>query len=50
MTTLKQALEKKLGKKEIANLIASYDMMGGIAVITIPPELVKKEKLTLFHF
>ena len=45
MTTLKQALRKKLSKKEIDMLIASYDIIGSIAIIEIPSGLAKKEKL-----
>lgn len=44
MVTLKQALEKKLTKKEMKNLVSSYDIVGSIAIIEIPSELKKKEK------
>ncbi len=42
---LKQALKGKLNKKELSLLVTSYDMIGDIAVIDIPLELEKKEKL-----
>lgn len=45
MTTLKEKLKGKLNKKEIASLITSFDMIGDIAVIQIPKELEKKEKI-----
>ena len=45
MVTLKQALEKKLTKKELENVVTSYDIIGSIAVIEIPPALKKKEKI-----
>ncbi len=45
MATLKQALAKKLTKKELEKLISSYDILGSIAIIEIPLELAKKEKL-----
>ncbi len=45
MTTLREKLKGKLNKKEIASLITSFDMIGDIAVIQIPKELEKKEKL-----
>jgi len=44
-TTLKQALKNKLTKKELENLVTSYDIIGDIAIIEIPYELEKKEKL-----
>lgn len=44
-TTLKEALKKKLTKKELENLVTSFDVVGDIAVIEIPKELEKKEKL-----
>jgi len=44
-TTLKEALKKKLTKKEREILVTSFDMVGDIAVIEIPDELQKKEKL-----
>ncbi|MBW2996116.1 class I SAM-dependent methyltransferase family protein [Candidatus Woesearchaeota archaeon] len=42
---LKQALKGKLNKKELAALVGSYDVVGDIAIIEIPAELEKKEKL-----
>ena len=42
---LKEALGKKLNKKEIALLPRSYDIIGSIAILDIPNELKKKEKL-----
>ncbi|MBR9691720.1 methyltransferase domain-containing protein [Candidatus Woesearchaeota archaeon] len=45
MTNLKQALKKKLTKKEIDILVRSYDVVGDIAIIEIPAELEKKEKI-----
>ena len=45
MATLKQILAGKLTKKELEKMISSYDIMGSTAIIEIPPELVKKEKM-----
>lgn len=45
MVTLKQALKQKLTKKELEKLVASYDVLGSVAIIEIPPGLTKKEKL-----
>jgi len=45
MTTLKQALKNKLTKKELELMPSSFDVVGSIAVIEIPPELKKKEKV-----
>jgi len=45
MATLKEALRKKLTKKELSLLKASYDVVGDIAIIEIPQGLGKKEKL-----
>ncbi len=45
MTTLKQALKGKLSKKELAYAQSSFDVVGDIAIIEIPPELVKKQKV-----
>ncbi len=42
---LKQALEKKLTKKELSLLVRSFDAVGDIAIIEIPDKLEKKEKL-----
>ena len=45
MTTLKEALKKKLTKKELEKLISSYDVLGSIAIIEVPPELAKKKRI-----
>lgn len=45
MVTLRGVLSKKLGKNELSSLITSYDVVGSIAIIEIPDELRKKEKL-----
>ncbi|MAG08603.1 SAM-dependent methyltransferase [Candidatus Woesearchaeota archaeon] len=45
MTRLKQALKGKLTAKEFSYLRASFDVIGDIAIIEIPDELIKKEKL-----
>ncbi len=45
MTTLKEVLAKKLTKQELAIVKTSFDMLGSLAIIEIPRELVKKEKL-----
>ncbi|MBI4440242.1 class I SAM-dependent methyltransferase family protein [Candidatus Woesearchaeota archaeon] len=42
---LRQSLEGKLTKKEIRHLRTSYDIIGSIAIMEIPPELKKKEKV-----
>ncbi|MFO8016611.1 MAG: class I SAM-dependent methyltransferase family protein [Candidatus Woesearchaeota archaeon] len=42
---LKEALKGKLTPKEFDLLKGSYDTLGSIAIIEIPPELEKKEKL-----
>ena len=42
---LKQALKKKLTKKELDLVRASFDVVGSIAIIEIPDELVKKQKI-----
>jgi tRNA (guanine37-N1)-methyltransferase len=44
-TTLKEALKNKLTKKEREFLVTSYDVIGDIAIIEIPDELLKKEKI-----
>jgi tRNA (guanine37-N1)-methyltransferase len=44
-TTLKQALKGKITKNELENLVTSYDIVGDIAIIEIPVELEKKEKI-----
>lgn len=45
MTSLKQVLKGKLNKEERGYLVTSYDMIGDIAVIQMPKELEKKERL-----
>ncbi len=42
---LKDALQGKLSKKEFAALRASFDTLGDIAIIEIPKELEKKQKI-----
>lgn len=42
---LKEALEGKLSKEEMHYLRTSFDSIGNIAVIEVPPELEKKERL-----
>src|SRR3989338_2343443 len=42
---LKQLLGSKLTKKELRHLRTSYDVIGSIAIIEIPKELKKKEKI-----
>ncbi len=42
---LKEALKDKLTKKELQYLKTSFDIVGNIAILEIPPELVKKEKI-----
>lgn len=41
---LKDRLEDVLNEEERADLVRSYDMVGDIAIIEIPPSLKKKEK------
>ncbi len=43
--SLKEALKGKLNKKEREHLVASFDVLGNIAIIEIRPELEKKEKI-----
>jgi tRNA (guanine37-N1)-methyltransferase len=45
MTTLKDALKNKFSEKELSFLKKSYDIIGDIAILEIPDELKKKEKL-----
>lgn len=50
---LKEALAKKLTKKELGVLHRSFDVIGDIAIVDIPKELKKKEKMianTLLNF
>ncbi len=42
---LREKLRKKLTKKELSSLRASFDVVGDIALVEIPFELKKKEKL-----
>ncbi|MDD5023126.1 MAG: class I SAM-dependent methyltransferase family protein [Candidatus ainarchaeum sp.] len=42
--SIEEILGKVLEKKELENLVRSYDLIGSIAVIEIPKELEKKEK------
>ncbi len=45
MSSLRKELAKKLSKKDLEKLRASYDVVGDIAVIEIPLELKKKKKI-----
>lgn len=45
MVSLKEALKKKLTKKELSFMRSSFDVVGSIAIIEIPLELKKKEKI-----
>jgi len=45
MVSLKEALKKKLTKKEMSAMRSSFDVVGSVAIIEIPEELEKKEKL-----
>jgi tRNA (guanine37-N1)-methyltransferase len=42
---LKQALEKKLTKIELSLFVRSFDVIGDITILEIPPKLVTKQKL-----
>ncbi len=42
--SLKEALKGKLSKKELSELVTSFDVIGSIAVIEIPDALLKKKK------
>ena len=42
---LKEKLQGSLSKNELDSLRRSYDIIGSIAVIEVPPELQKKQKL-----
>jgi len=44
MATLKEALKKKLTKKELSLFTKSYDVVGDIVIVEIPHGLGKKEK------
>ncbi len=43
--SLREALSGKLNEKEMGELISSFDVLGDVAVIEIPQQLSKKEKL-----
>lgn len=43
--SLKEILKKQLTKKQLEKLVKSYDIIGSIAIIEIPKELAKKEKI-----
>lgn len=45
MVTLKEKLKGKIGQKQLAHLITSYDIIGDLIVIEIKKELVSKEKI-----
>ena len=42
---LRDLLREKLDEKEISALKTGFDTIGSIAIIEIPPELVKKERM-----
>ncbi|MBU2560902.1 MAG: class I SAM-dependent methyltransferase family protein [Nanoarchaeota archaeon] len=44
-TDMRSLVTNKLTKKELAHLRRAYDITGSIAILEIPPELEKKEKL-----
>jgi len=44
-TSLKSSLTRKLSKKDLAFLRTSMDIIGNLAILEIPKELEKKEKL-----
>ncbi len=41
---LKETLKKVLTSKDLEKAVTSYDVLGGIAIIKVPEELLKKEK------
>jgi tRNA (guanine37-N1)-methyltransferase len=45
MTSLKEALEAKLTKTQLEHLKRAYDVVGSIAILEIPKELLKKQKV-----
>ena len=45
MVTLKQALKDKLASKELEMVPSGFDIVGSVAIIEIPDELKKKEKI-----
>lgn len=42
---IKSEVKKKLTKKELDHLRRAFDIIGDIAILEVPPELVKKQKL-----
>ncbi len=42
---LRESLESKLSKKELSLLKTSFDSLGDVAIIDVPEELFKKEKI-----
>ncbi len=42
---LRDALTKKLSRNELAHLKAAFDTVGSIAILEVPPELEKKERI-----
>jgi len=42
---LKQALKNKLSKKQLALVRSSFDIVGNIAIIEVPSELIKRQKI-----
>ena len=44
-TDMVSIITKKLTKKELEYLRRAYDVIGDIAILEVPPELVKKQKL-----
>ncbi len=42
---IKDLLQNKLSQKELESLKTSFDIIGDIAIIEIPPELTKKQKI-----
>ena len=45
MVSLKEALKKKLSKKELESVPSGFDVVGSVAIIEIPDALKKKERL-----
>ncbi|MCX6777610.1 MAG: class I SAM-dependent methyltransferase family protein [Candidatus Micrarchaeota archaeon] len=43
--SLHEALEGKLSAKEIDEVVRSFDVLGDLAIVEIPPKLVRKQKL-----
>lgn len=42
---LKEALKDKLNKNQLSQLVKSFDLIGDIAIIEIPKDLIKKQRL-----